>query len=304
MDNLFLLLFLVSIVALIVGLIKPELVVRWGSEEKKNRKSVLKVYGLAIIAFLILFSITTPSITTPSSNDEEVAEVEADEEEEEVVLLTLSDEDKELLEENYSELPSGQIRNKVDKILKNIDDYEDADQEFILQHKDRIEEEQVAFKEKERKEKEEEKKEAEKKRKEKEEAEKAQREKDEAERKKKEEAEKAQREKEEKEKYNTGITRNDMARDKDGLMGEYVKFSGKVVQVMQGDGYNQYRFAVNDDYDQMILIEIANDLIDSNILEDDYITIEGMSFGNHTYTTLLGAEQTIPAVIVDNVYLD
>lgn len=95
-----------------------------------------------------------------------------------------------------------------------------------------------------------------------------------------------------------------MARDKDGLMGEYVKFSGKVVQVMQGDGYNQYRFAVNDDYDQMILIEIANDLIDSNILEDDYITIEGMSFGIHTYTTVLGAEQTIPAVIVDNVYLD
>lgn len=95
-----------------------------------------------------------------------------------------------------------------------------------------------------------------------------------------------------------------MARDKDGLMGEYVKFSGKVVQVMQADGYNQYRFAVNDDYDQMILIEIANDLIDSNILEDDYITIEGMSFGNHNYTTVLGAEQTIPAVIVDNVYLD
>ena len=76
MDNLFLLLFLVSIVALVVGLIKPELVVRWGSEEKKNRKSVLKVYGLAIIAFLILFS-----ITTPSSNDEEVAEVEKEVEE-------------------------------------------------------------------------------------------------------------------------------------------------------------------------------------------------------------------------------
>lgn len=76
MDNLFLLLFLVSIVALVVGLIKPELVVRWGNPEKKNRKSVLKVYGLAIIAFFILFS-----ITTPSSNNEEVAEVETELEE-------------------------------------------------------------------------------------------------------------------------------------------------------------------------------------------------------------------------------
>lgn len=303
MDDLFLLISIFSIIALIVGMIKPNFVLKFLEKEKRNRKYVSLVFGTSLLVSFILFGMTADTTESEEIAPNQIEEVE-EEEEEEVVLLTLSDEDKELLEENYSELPSGQIRNKVDKILKNIDDYEDADQEFILQHKDRIEEEQVAFKEKERKEKEEEKKEAEKKRKEKEEAEKAQREKDEAERKKKEEAEKAQREKEEKEKYNTGITRNDMARDKDGLMGEYVKFSGKVVQVMQGDGYNQYRFAVNDDYDQMILIEIANDLIDSNILEDDYITIEGMSFGNHTYTTVLGAEQTIPAVIVDNVYLD
>lgn len=76
MDNLFLLLSLVSIIALVIGLIKPELVVRWGNQEKKNRKSVLKVYGLAIIAFFILFS-----ITTPSSNNEEVAEAETELEE-------------------------------------------------------------------------------------------------------------------------------------------------------------------------------------------------------------------------------
>ena len=46
MDNLFLLLFLVSIVALVVGLIKPELVVRWGSEEKESspKKCVNSLY--------------------------------------------------------------------------------------------------------------------------------------------------------------------------------------------------------------------------------------------------------------------
>lgn len=87
MDNLFLILFLVSIVALVVGLIKPELVVRWGSEEKKNRKSVLKVYGLAIIAFLILFS-----ITTPSSNDEETAENDEEIEEDKLESVSLAGE--------------------------------------------------------------------------------------------------------------------------------------------------------------------------------------------------------------------
>lgn len=250
MHDLFLLISIFSIIALIVGMIKPNFVLKFLEKEKRNRKYVSLVFGISLLISFILFGMTADTTESEEIAPNQIEEVE-EEEEEEVVLLTLSDEDKEMLEKNYSELPigfkepSGPTRNKVDKILKNIDDYEDADQEFILQHKDRIEEEQVALKEKARKEKEE----AEKKRKEKEEAEKAQREKDEAERKKKEEAEKAQREKEEKEKYNTGITRNDMARDKDGLMFRYVKFSGKVVQAMQGDGYNQYRFAVNDDYD-------------------------------------------------------
>lgn len=305
MDNLFLLIFLLSIVALIVGMIKPDWVLKFLEEGKRNRKHVFLVFGISLIASLILFGMTTDASENEEVTEDQVEEAEEVEEKiEEEVLLTLSDEDKELLEENYGELSSGQKRSQVDNILRNINDYEDDDQEFIMEKKERIEEEKIAFKEKERKE-EEERKTAEKERKEKEEAERKEKEEaEEAERKEREEAEKAQREKEEKEKYNTGITRNDMARDKDGLSGEYVKFSGKVVQVMQGDGYNQYRLAVDDDYDQMILIEMIDGLIDSNILEDDYITIEGMSFGNESYTTVLGAEQTIPAVIVDQVYLD
>lgn len=72
MENLFLLLFLVSIVALVVGLIKPDLVVRWGNQEKKNRKSVLKVYGLAMIAFSVLFSISAPSSNKDGIEDNEL----------------------------------------------------------------------------------------------------------------------------------------------------------------------------------------------------------------------------------------
>ena len=118
------------------------------------------------------------------------------------------------------------------------------------------------------------------------------------------EREEAERKEQEQEKYNTGITVKDMARDKDGLAGSLVTFSGKIIQVMQGDGYNQYRMAVDDDYDQVILIEISDDQLETNILEDDYITIEGVSVGNITYTTIFGAEQTIPGVIVDNFTLN
>ena len=297
MDVLFFLIFLLSIVALIGGMIRPDWVLKFLEEDKRNRKHVFLVFGISLIASFILFGMTTDASENEEVAKNQVEEVEAEEEEEEVVLLILSDEDKVLLEENYGELSSGQKRSKVDNILRNIDDYEDDDREFIMEKKERIEEERKVV-EKEHKEKEE----AE--RKEKEEAEKERKEKEEAERKEKEETEKAQREKEEKEKYNTGITRNDLARDKDGLSGEYVKFSGKIVQIMQGDGYNQYRLAVDDDYDQMILIEMVDGLIDSNLLEDDYITIEGISVGNHSYETVLGAEKTIPAVVVDQVYLD
>ena len=55
MDVLFFLLFSVCLIALIIGLVKPRSVIRWGNEEKKNRKNVLKYYGLGVILFFILF---------------------------------------------------------------------------------------------------------------------------------------------------------------------------------------------------------------------------------------------------------
>lgn len=119
--------------------------------------------------------------------------------------------------------------------------------------------------------------------------------------------EKAKREAEEKakieaeaRKYDTGITWEDMARDSYGRMGEYVTLSGEILQVMNGSGYNQYRMAVYGDYDKVVLIEISTDKLSSNILEGDYITVKGLSSGNMTYTTVLGAKMTIPSVIVDS----
>lgn len=104
------------------------------------------------------------------------------------------------------------------------------------------------------------------------------------------------------EKYNTDITVEDIARDKDGLKDSFVKFSGKIIQVIKGDGYVQYRMVVNDDYDQIIFIEIPESKLKSNILENDYITVEGVSIGNITYTTVFGSELTIPGISVDNFY--
>lgn len=74
MDNLFLLLFLASSIAFIVGLISPKKVIRWSSTEP-TRKNVLKYLGSAIIISFIGFGIfvepaQTTSDTTESQNNE------------------------------------------------------------------------------------------------------------------------------------------------------------------------------------------------------------------------------------------
>lgn len=56
MDILFFLLFLLCGIALIVGLINPKIVIRWGSPSNRNRKNVLKIYVTGLILLYIIFS--------------------------------------------------------------------------------------------------------------------------------------------------------------------------------------------------------------------------------------------------------
>lgn len=145
MDNLFLLLFLISIVALIIGLIKPELVIRWGDKEKKNRKSVLKVYGVSIIAFFVLFS-----ISIPSSNDEDTVEEPKERtiEEEEKDLKELSMKERKLFNnpvEELSELSFDQLY-EMKLLIDKIAEYIDEDRELIEKNDDKIKKEYMVKK--------------------------------------------------------------------------------------------------------------------------------------------------------------
>lgn len=60
MDDLFLLLFFVSFIALIVGLIKPTAFSRFIKGEL-TRKKIAVIFGIATITFFVLFGITTDS---------------------------------------------------------------------------------------------------------------------------------------------------------------------------------------------------------------------------------------------------
>jgi len=68
MDNLFLLIFFASIIALVVGLVKPTAFSRFIKGEI-TRKKIGTIFGIATIASFVLFAITTDS----SKNNNEVA---------------------------------------------------------------------------------------------------------------------------------------------------------------------------------------------------------------------------------------
>lgn len=103
--------------------------------------------------------------------------------------------------------------------------------------------------------------------------------------------------------YDTGLTYEDLARNPDEHAFKAVTFEGSIIQVMQGDGYTQYRIAINDDYDQVMLIEVDSSQLESRILENDYIKFYGTYFGEVTYESVLGGNITVPSIVVDKFEL-
>ncbi|QUH26450.1 MBL fold metallo-hydrolase [Serpentinicella alkaliphila] len=102
MNNMFLFFFLLSFTGLLIGLIRPTLVIKWGN--KRNRKQVIKTYLIASMAFLVLFSITLEPVY--NSN--------------EILLGAKESNDKEISTEANEKLDTGFV--KEDLIVVNEND--------------------------------------------------------------------------------------------------------------------------------------------------------------------------------------
>lgn len=101
--------------------------------------------------------------------------------------------------------------------------------------------------------------------------------------------------------YETGITFDNLARTPDNYKGKKVKFSGKVIQVLEGTTETQIRLAVNNDYDKVIFCRIPKAKTTSmRVLENDHIHIMGVSNGLISYQSTMGGNITIPDIIVDD----
>lgn len=71
-DIIFFLLTLFALIGLVIGLIKPDKVIKWG--EKKTRKQVALIYGVASVAFFILFAIAIPPSEKKGEIEPEIAQ--------------------------------------------------------------------------------------------------------------------------------------------------------------------------------------------------------------------------------------
>ena len=100
--------------------------------------------------------------------------------------------------------------------------------------------------------------------------------------------------------YDTGITYDQLARNPNTYKDRKVKFSGKVIQVIEGTGVTQLRIAVDDNYDTVLLIKYDPAIISNRILENDEITLKGVSQGIYTYVPTMGGNITVPLVQVDS----
>ncbi len=93
-----------------------------------------------------------------------------------------------------------------------------------------------------------------------------------------------------------------LKKNPDRYAGEYVKYTGEIIQIMEGDDITTIRLAVTKDewgynYDDVIYIEYSG-LTD--YIEEDIITVYGEIYGEYSYTSQAGWEISIPALIADS----
>lgn len=101
--------------------------------------------------------------------------------------------------------------------------------------------------------------------------------------------------------YETGITYDQLTRTPDDFKSELVKFSGSVVQVIEGDYATSIRLAINDNHNTIIYGYYSPGIVPVRILEGDHITIYGRFQGMETYETVLGKPVSLPEISIDKI---
>lgn len=124
-----------------------------------------------------------------------------------------------------------------------------------------------------------------------------------------EEEAKKQKEQEQKEldKMYSEVEYSKLARNPNDYAGKMLKITGRVLQTnssflrvaTEKSQYGEGGYGADD----VIYVTYDEDDIDTKILEDDIVTIQGLGAGTWTYTTVLGAECEVPWIDADKIKL-
>ncbi len=88
----------------------------------------------------------------------------------------------------------------------------------------------------------------------------------------------------------------------DQYKGKNVRFSGKVLQVIDTWLGKAYRISSSGSWDNVVyVLDMGEDSVP--LIEDDYVTVFGTYAGNMTYETVMGAKMTIPEVYGEKIKL-
>lgn len=98
----------------------------------------------------------------------------------------------------------------------------------------------------------------------------------------------------------TEVDYDTLAHNVSGMKGQRVKITGKVFQVVNNPFSKAYMFDMRNPYDtnnmnfmQHVYVTASKN---TNLIENDQVTIYGTVEGTQTYTTVLGAQRTVPKV--------
>lgn len=104
------------------------------------------------------------------------------------------------------------------------------------------------------------------------------------------------------------IAYDELARNPDSYIGQRVKYTGEVIQVIEDGTTATYRINVTQgDYglwDDTVLVYYRFSDGQSRFLEDDIVTFYGMSGGLYTYESTMGASITVPLVYAEYIDLN
>lgn len=93
------------------------------------------------------------------------------------------------------------------------------------------------------------------------------------------------------------------SRDPDAYTGKLIKFSGKILQVIEDEGFAAFRIATKGGYDNVVYALYALPENYKRFLEDDSVVVYAVSTGIMSYETVRGDTISIPSCLVSQIKL-